>query len=351
VKTLAKIDVGNGREAAIVERDDGRTCWRPGVRWWLVANGKPSFVHVPRGTIVAGDLVPGSSRIEVRGAEPADTAVAGGCYLALLPGKHGPGHVFVLFRDERGEIVRREPGEVLKSTPLAANVPCPACGGAAWDKVEWRTEPDAPTPRVRAVVCRRCGHYDGAESIGRLRRPEPEPVEVPSPLPEDPSAAEIVAAARFPVYVPARPPIGAVSQVGWGSGDDGLVHIAFRGAQLWVDSFSDSSPYAPAERARMQVVRELMEGLRGTFDDDMDVHMLQRREARRRLEAAVEAAGSRSVSIVVSRRRREFALVEYDGYWAAAAEGVLVSGRDVAPEDVALRRLRPDDRLPNQMSS
>lgn len=345
VKRLATIDVGDGHEAAIIERDDGSTRWTPGLRTWLVVDPPPSFVQVPRGTLIAGAMLPGSSSIEVRGAEPLEIVVAGGQYLALVAGKRTRGNTFILFRHTSGEIVRREPGEVLKLTSVPADVECPACGGTSWDKVEWRADPDAPTARVRAVVCRLCGHYEGGELVGRRRRPEPEWPDEPSPLREDPSAAEIIAAARFPVYISARPPMARPARIAWGSDADGLVHVSLGSSSVLVESYRRALPYSPAERARMRVVDELMKSVHGSFKDDIDVAMLERREARRRLEAAVDAVASREASLVVSGRRRPFVVVEHEGRWAAGADGVVISGYDVAPADVALRRLRRDDEL------
>jgi hypothetical protein len=197
----------------------------------------------------------------------------------------------------------------------------------------------------------RMGRHRSAAGVGRRRRSETaleEEVE-PSPLPEDPSAADIARAARFPVYLPVRPRVAPVSLAGSGWRTNGIEHVSLhataRSKRLWVESYEDSLPYTPLERARMRIVQELIEDLHGTFDDDPDVAMLERREARRRLGRAVDAAGSRPALMVVGRRRREFVLIEHEGRWVAAADGVVVSGRNVAPEDVALRRLRPDDEL------
>jgi hypothetical protein len=41
VKTLAKIDVGDGREATIFECPDGSTHWSPGIDVWLSADPEP----------------------------------------------------------------------------------------------------------------------------------------------------------------------------------------------------------------------------------------------------------------------------------------------------------------------
>src|SRR3954454_14713375 len=106
MKKLATIDVGEGREAAIVERDDGTTSWTPGVERWVTVDPPPSVVEVPAGTLVAGEMPPGSQSVEVRAeAEPLETVVAGGHFLALLPGKLVNRDVFALFRDARGEIM------------------------------------------------------------------------------------------------------------------------------------------------------------------------------------------------------------------------------------------------------
>lgn len=346
MKTLAKIDVGEGREATIFERDDGTTYWSPGFDMWLTTEPQPSFAAVPAGTLVAGEIPPAGVSVEVRGGEAStETVVAGGRFLALLPGDRGHGQVFVLFRDENGELVAPERGKELKREALEADVACPACGGRGWDRVDWRAAPDEGGGRKRAVVCRACGHAPlGVGIVERRRADEPAYEEDPSPLSDEPTAAELVKVAPFPVYVTSagRP---ALSQTSWSPGEVLSVVLATRLEGASVEVTSVGRRVAPEDAARGQLSRFLRQDLPMPQDLDPDVRQLKRAEMGRRLASGLADAPVESITLQLDGEAVEATLVEYEGAWAASTGTVTVKGRNVGPAEVPLRRLRPDDEL------
>jgi hypothetical protein len=255
VKTLAKIDIGDGREAKIIEHDDGTTDWSPGFDVWLTADPDLEIATVPAGTLVAGEMRSGSSTVEVRDAEAAaeSVVVAGGRFLALLPGERRFRDVFVVFRDDAGGIVLPTRGEELKREALDTDVACPACDGRDWDRAEWRVSGEDGGGRAEGVVCRACGHAPLGIGVAR-RRPAGE-----SRLAEDrpllsfePHAAEIVEVAPFPVYVvdAGRPALTRTVSTG---GRVITFSLATRLADAYVEVTSAGDRLEPGECARAQL--------------------------------------------------------------------------------------------------
>ena len=357
MKTLAKIDVGEGREAAILERDDGTTFWTPGTNSW-VTFGQPqkSLASVPAGTLVAGDVPTGASTVQVPDA--TQTVVAGGKFIALVAGQNRRRELFVFFWNAGGEIVAPRREDELKRTQLDVEVRCPACDGLTWDRVEWRAPADASRARERALVCRTCGYADHVELIGRRRGPEPEHEyeDEPSPLSEDPTVPEILRAASFPLYVPSAPAAKRprLGQYGWRAGRMATVTLTSGRLSVATMLAGEAGPFTPRDLAREQLRSELRSDLRRDSGDDWrdlpdDVWSLKRRELERPVEAAAGAARATSVSLRVEDHPVEFALVEHGGVWAASAQvddhHVTIVGRDIDPDAVALRRLEPTDEL------
>jgi hypothetical protein len=350
VKVLAKLDVGEGREAAILERDDGTTCWSTDLGSGETSD-ESAMMHVPAGTLVAGEAPVGRGTVRV--SDATQTIVAGGKFLALIAGQEREEAFVVVMGEDNAPV---PPEDELKRTPVDVEVRCPDCGGLSWDRVEWRAAPDAPTARKRALVCRTCGFYEDAEQIGRRRRPEPDLEFDPGPLPEDPSAAQLIEAAPFPVYVPSKPSRGHVRlrQHGWRPGSLTSVELAVGRVSVRVDPASEEPSSTPLERARRRLASALDSDLIDAMSKeerglDDDVFWLKHRDGKRALDLAVQAASSRSLSLPVEREPVEFALVEHGGVWAASTQienhHVAVVGRRVAPEKVALRRLEPGDEL------
>jgi hypothetical protein len=357
VKTLAKIDVGDGREATIFECPDGSTHWSPGIDVWLSADPEPVVASVPAGTLVAGEMAPGSVSVEVRGAgrplETLETVVAGGRFLALVAGEHEYGKVFTLFGDERGGIVAPALGEEQKREALRADdVVCPACGGRDWDRVEWRAETHLGREGRRAVLCHTCGHAPmGVETVGRPpRRQEPEFEDTPHPLSSYPTAAEIVEVAPFPVYILEAPELAGPSFAGASWSETGLLSVRFEvrlgEASVVVTSESGDWPTPAGEVARRELKSYLRRDARVRRDDpDRDVTALRIEQARRELWDAIDRVPAEKISLRVGQEAAEAELVEHEGTWSASTGTVTVKARNVMPGDVALGLLRPDDEL------
>jgi hypothetical protein len=291
-------------------------------------------------------MPPGGVSVEVRGGEPpTETVVAGGRFLALLPSKHRHGQVFVLFRDQSGELVAPERGKELKREALDADVACPACDGRSWDRVDWRGPADEGGGRRRAVVCRTCGHAPiGVGIVERRRADEPSYEEDPSPLSDEPTAAEIAKVAPFPVYVASsgRP---ALSRTSWTAGVLLSVALATRLAEGSLEVTSAGRRVPPEDAARGQLSLYLKQDLPTPRDLDADVTQLKRAEMGRRLTSGVTDAPVESITLQLDGESIEASLVEHEGAWAASTGTVTVKGRNVAPAEVALRRLRADDEL------
>jgi hypothetical protein len=216
---LATLAVGGGREAVIVsEAVDGRRVLIRNVDssrndraadrlWSWGAPTGPWTTAVPDGTLISGELVAGSDRAEIRPlVDAAHVVLAGGAYMALLPGRVAPGDVFVVFRDRAGRIVPWPSLEALKREPVVdTDVRCPACGELAWDAIEIRAEPQDSHYRKRGLVCRICGHQHGGwRAAGRRRSSEAEDAASKRDTAldelEEPSGPAVVRAAAFAVY-------------------------------------------------------------------------------------------------------------------------------------------------------
>src|SRR3954463_12821211 len=209
-ETVAELEVGDGQEATIWRAADGTTGWSPGASGWFTlvsGEGDPPVMSVPAGTLVIGELPPGAGSVDLRADKPVDEIVlAEGRFLALIRGGAEQGEVHAVYRDDDGTIIpfKRENKE-LKRAPIEHPTRCPACGGRAWDQVEWRADPDMPFTRERGVVCATCGRPDGDEGyefVGRRRRPRDgdDPFAWESPLPEEPTIADVANAADFSVF-------------------------------------------------------------------------------------------------------------------------------------------------------
>jgi hypothetical protein len=178
----------------------------------------------------------------------------------------------------------------------------------------------------------------------------------PSPLPEEPSAAELLEAVPFPVYALAAPRgrRARLTQHGWRPGQMTKIVLVFGSTSVEVMLASEYRGSTPLERARWKLMSALRSDLLDAMSAearalDDDVFRLKRREAERPLQAAVDAAPPRSVSLPVEDRPVEFTLVEHAGMWAASAQvddhHITIVGRRIDPEKIALRRLEQADEL------
>lgn len=152
-------DVGDDRGRPLRDRGD----YRP-----------TRMGHDEARSIVAGLLAPGGVSAEVlddRGTRVPAT-VGGGVYAAILD-QPGDGHKpVVCCRDPSGApVARLLPADWTRTEVTDAEEPCPACGAVAYDEVLPTDDSrggrgghghDGPHLPNRIVVCRRCGHEEGA---------------------------------------------------------------------------------------------------------------------------------------------------------------------------------------------
>lgn len=340
---LASVAVGDGREAAIWREGDGTVTWTAGRRGWGMRRGEagaPFVLPVPGGTLLAGEIPPGAEAIAVRApVQPRETVVAGGRYLAVLPEKVSGESVTVLARDAAGAIVPWPVvGETRRRVLADADISCPACGGRAWDVV-WR-------PGARTTVCHTCGWSDGGwtdTGPGRATvRVELETVE--PPLGDDPTVADVVAAAPFPVYGLVEEPADGFS-FGWL--DDGQVTsvgLRYESAGVELRTTTGSPSDGPVERAR-NALRNAVELEARDRDETLSVqaralrHSVQTRAIRARLGATPLDR----VTISVDGRPTDFERHRDGSIEAAAAEldgvTVVIVSRKRPLAELALKRL------------
>jgi hypothetical protein len=133
-------------------------------------------------SIVAGRLPSGAVSAEVvddRGARVA-AAVGGGVYAAIREQPNDGHEAVVCCRDASGTPVPRPlPADWTRTAVPDAEERCPACGAVAYDEVVPTDDSrggqgghghDGPMTPCRIVVCRQCGHEEGAGSSLMLLR-------------------------------------------------------------------------------------------------------------------------------------------------------------------------------------
>jgi hypothetical protein len=306
-----------------------------------------------------------AASVEVFTHEPArEVAAAGGQFLAVIEGKEHRS-VFCVFRDAAGEIVPAPAGKELKRESLpggdAWGGVCLACGNTgAWDVVHLRAPPDAPTTRLAGVVCRACGRPEsGFGNAGRRRGPTP-----PEPEPDTREPAEIVAAASHPVYAVEAEGFDRGALIGWERNADPPRYITLSfysersERRMWVEVSSDHVnrkrivELDDERRLRLQVLglvqlREWGALEEATPEGQLDELLRGRIAFDRELEHEVAALPADSIAVSVDGSPVPFTLIERGSVWAAAARmpgtDVLLVGRDIAPEEIALVRVRPED--------
>jgi hypothetical protein len=165
-------DVSDDRGQPLRGRDD----YRP-VQTWL------DDVR----SIVAGLLPPDAVSAEViedRGTR-LTAAAGGGVYAAIVEQPNDGHEPVVCCRDESGTPVPRPlPANWTRTAVLDAEEPCPACGAIAYEEVlptdgsrggRGGHGQDGPLEPCRIVVCRKCGHEEGAgSSLMRFTSPDDE---------------------------------------------------------------------------------------------------------------------------------------------------------------------------------
>jgi hypothetical protein len=362
---LVQIDVGAGQVAAIWRSGDGAVHWTPDAGALELQYPARTFAaQVPVGVLVAGEMPAGAVSVEVFTHEPArEVTVGGGMFLALLEGSEHL-EIFYIFRDAAGDVVRASAGKELKRQPLAGGDAwggvCLACGNTGgWDLVHLRAPPGAPTTQLAGVVCRVCGRPEsGFGNAGRRRGPQPEP----EPDTREPS--EIVAAASHPVYAVEAEGFDGGALVGWERNADppSYIRLSFyaerSGRRMWVEVLSEHVnrkrlvELSDDRRLRLEVrgvvqLREWGALEDATPEDQLDELLRGRIAFDRELELEVAALPAAPISVSVDGSPVLFTLVERGSVWAAAARiertNVLLVGRDIAPAEIALVHIRPED--------
>jgi hypothetical protein len=165
-------DVGECRGQPLHGRDD----YRPVQTWLDEAR-----------SVVAGLLPPGAVAAQViDGRGTRVTATTGdGVYGAIIEQPNDGRGPIVCCRDQSGAPVPRPlPADWTRIAVTDAEEPCPACGAIDYDEVlptdgsrggQGGHGHDGPLRPCRIVVCRRCGHEEGAGSgLIRFRAPDDE---------------------------------------------------------------------------------------------------------------------------------------------------------------------------------
>jgi hypothetical protein len=180
--------------AGVVRRDDGEIVitYNVGDDRGQPLRGSDDFRPVQMGldrarTIVAGLLPPGAVSAEVveDGGARIAAVVGGGVYAAVLDQPIDGREPVVCCRDESGAPVPRPLAADWTRTAVSdAEEPCPACGAIAYDEVLPTDDSrggrgghghDGPLEPCRIVVCRACGHEEGAgSSLMRFTSPDDE---------------------------------------------------------------------------------------------------------------------------------------------------------------------------------
>jgi hypothetical protein len=187
-----------------------------------------------------------------------------------------------------------------------------------------------------------------------------------APLPEEDTRepAEIVAAASHPVYAVQGERFDRGALIGWEGNADppSYIRLSFyaerSGRRAWVEALSEDVnlkrivPLDDDRRLRLHVLslvqlREWGALEDATPEDQQDELWRGRIAFDRELELEVAALPAASISVSVDGSPVPFTLVERGSVWAATARTpgttVLLVGRDIAPAEIALVRVRPED--------
>lgn len=350
---LGRLSVGGGEEAVILADAAGvvrfgtrpartsRTQASAGNRLTVRTETRPWVTYVPDGSLFSGSMPAGSTQIDVRAPiEPKELVVAGGAYLALLPGHVLQKDAYVVFRDDDGRIVPWPLKHELKREPVTdTDIPCPACQEVAWDAVEIRTAATADRYRQRGLVCGACGlHWGGWTDAGRRRSGVREHQRNPDPFAEINGReldVKVVSSAHFPVYAMApglaEPP--HVAQWGGAHGPDitsvaisHVVPVGGRRVEVQVSSTAPSDNGDAEDEARVvgAVAGKLWTDL---FEHDATLRSLSSQARSLRLEQlridAQERAGQarrQEIEIPVDGEGIVFSVArERSGRWCAIA--------------------------------
>ncbi|MDA0168091.1 hypothetical protein OJ998_03265 [Solirubrobacter taibaiensis] len=271
----------------------------------------------PGWTAVGGPLPDRADRAVVRGpGGPVDAETANGAFIAVLAANEaGPA---VRFEDDDGLLVRDPPrGESIAD----ATDRCPACTALDWERAV-----------EDCVRCRACGHtfrmplfYGGqASTHGRWQHVQPDGLRFTRTLADQ--AADALRKAPGPVY--AAP--GSKPEIrGFGGSDDAISHVKLATGDIEVDTRFGTHEL-PEDSARAAVA-QLTTDVAWPARSQPAIAIWLDARRREREEASANARPS-AVEITVDGRPRIFTMITVGHTWAAACDGILVSGSgDVPP--------------------
>lgn len=323
---------------AEVYRDDEGT-WLGGT----LLDQRPAREGIGGGRWAVGGLLPpGASSAIVEGEQ---AATGGGAWLALIDAPGMFDEPAVRFEAADGTIVRPElPADWAREPVADADEPCPACGGAKWERVTPTDDsrgtqgpPGAERP-VPVIVCVRCGHE---VSEGVWFAPVGEdpgvPVENYQP-PERPTIDGL----GFPVYALA----GADAQMtghGWDAAGVHSVTMSCDGVQIETEALRHA--YFDAREASARVLMTLLHNADPPrWGSGSPAAMALRLRARdRAVVTRVARSESFTLDLPVDGEPVRFEGLRCQDGWAAVGRTeevqITIGAHQITPEAVALRRL------------
>jgi hypothetical protein len=381
-QVLASLSVGPAEEAVIVADAEGAVRYgtraarksrskrsaEPRMRWR--SGTGPWITYVPAGTLLTGDMLRGSTQVEVRTpVAPDEVVVAGGVYMTLVRDHVLQRDAFVVFRDDQDRIIPCPVADELKREPVTdTDVPCRACGKVTWDAVEVRSRPTSSRYRQRGLVCGTCGHQWGGWTDTGRRRPgvknDREQRDRRGLKDELDSDAEIVRRAQFQVYG-LSPELASSRCVSKSGGENSTITTVEISHDVGVGKhpveICVSSAASPDHGRRDDVSRaagalagqlwaDLIELGRddGLFALSREARSLRLEELRSEAHDRAARAGRRQVEMSVDDKRVQFALVcEESGRWCASAVlrdvAVTVASDTLEPAAVHLVGIKDPD--------
>jgi hypothetical protein len=324
---------------ATVYRDDEGT-WLNGT----LLDQRPGREGVGGGRWAVGGLLPpGASRAIVEGEE---AVTRGGAWLAVIDAPGMFGEPAVRYEAADGTIVRPQlPADWARELVADADEPCPACGGAKWERVTptddsrgthgWPTGAERPAP---VIVCVRCGHEESEGTWFAATGEDPDAAVEDRRPPGRPTPDGL----DFPVYALS----GAAAEMtgqGWDTAGVHSVTISHDGVRIETGALRHA--YVDAREASADALTAVVHdadpprwkpGSRAAM-------ALRLRRRDRAVASRVARALPFSVEIPVDGEPVRFDGVRCEAGWAAVGRTenvqITIGARRIAPEAVALRRL------------
>jgi len=323
---------------AEVHRDDEGT-WLGGT----LLDRRPAREGLGGGRWAVGGLLPAGASSAIVEGEVA--ATGGGAWLALIDAPVMFALPAVRYEAADGRIVRPELPDDWAREPVAdADEPCPACGGAKWERVTPTDDsrgtqgPPGVERPVPVIVCVRCGHE---ESEGTWYAPVGEdpgvPVESRRP-PKRPTLGEV----DFPVYTLAGADAEATGR-GWDAAGVHSVTMGHDGVEIETETLRHA--YLDAREASGRALMTVLENadplrLRSGSPAAMALRLCAHERA---VAGRVARSEPFTVELPVDGEPVRFEGLRCQAGWAAVGRTadvqVTIGAHGIAPEAVALRRL------------